>query len=66
MNLKPCPFCGGKAHLHFNDIGKYYVVYCMGCGSEFRQYYGVLDEAAEAWNKRVGDDLAERMVDDGK
>ena len=66
MNLKSCPFCGGKVHLHFNDCSQCYEIYCRGCGSEFRQFYGVKDETVGAWNRRVGDDLAERMVDDGK
>lgn len=53
--LKPCPFCGGYAHLdkaysYFRDT----VVYCEGCDSVFT--LDDLDKREEeiinAWNRR--------------
>lgn len=60
--LKPCPFCGGKAKL----LGfTRFWVQCEPCGAQ-TPLYVFEDAAEEAWNRRVGDDLMERMVDDGK
>lgn len=54
--LKPCPFCGGDAHLdkaysYFRDI----VIYCEGCDVVF-----TLDDCSttakqivDAWNRRA-------------
>lgn len=71
MGLKPCPFCGGEAALKAmgwkcKDGKDRYVVQCTVCLT--RQGYKALPakQAAEAWNRRVGDDLMERMEDDGK
>ena len=61
--LKPCPFCGGKAHIR-NDIYTYYetvCVSCEGCGAQSIRkisngYYGKhcsYKEIAELWNRRV-------------
>ena len=60
--LKSCPFCGGKAEL----LGLTRLwVRCTQCSAE-TNWYVFMDEAEEAWNRRVGDDLMERRVDDGK
>ena len=60
--LKPCPFCGRKAAVVWME---FYWVECKKCKAETR---GVHSRAAalELWNRRVGDDLMERMVDDGR
>ena len=55
MELKPCPFCGGKARLV--SVSERYTVGCtiMRCRGNWltaRDYY-TKDEAAEAWNTRV-------------
>ncbi len=58
IELKPCPFCGGKAkfalgeeyreeHKQANDW-----VECESCGVE-TAYFDTAEEAAEAWNRRV-------------
>lgn len=67
MKLRKCPFCGGKPFVKYNYVAqnkKQWAVQCH-CGARFvfrtRRY-----EAVAAWNRRVGDDLMERMVDDGK
>ena len=61
--LKPCPFCGGKAYL-FADNG--IRVFCAKCGAsskvlcDMRTEVGVAGNATksviEAWNRRVSDD----------
>ena len=61
--LKPCPFCGGKAYL-FADNG--IRVFCAKCGAsnkvlcDMRTEIGVAGNATksviEAWNRRVNDD----------
>ena len=40
--LKPCPFCGGKAFYHtvsifsgHNDVGYYFSIKCEACGIEY-------------------------------
>lgn len=67
VELKPCPFCGGKASLFPNDEprlhrhsrnGKY-AVCCWDCDMLFGydiDYGGQFDteeEAVQAWNMRV-------------
>ena len=48
--LKPCPFCGGKAVRFESNSGFWYR--CNECKAESGFYY-TDEEAAEAWNKRV-------------
>lgn len=59
IKLKPCPFCGGKAEF---AIGEEYReeqggggewIECSSCGAE-TAYFGTPERAAEAWNKRAG------------
>ena len=54
--LKPCPFCGGEAHLdksysHFRDT----VIYCEGCDVVFTldDCNATAEEVAKAWDNRV-------------
>ena len=53
--LKPCPFCGGKAYLDLYILPKYeYVIRCNVCSLEFGLYLGRnKEEAIEAWNRRA-------------
>lgn len=49
--LKPCPFCGGKA---FEEISKRYPtnrVYCGQCKTT-TMYKTTIEEARELWNRR--------------
>ena len=62
--LKPCPFCGGKALLSHDHagIGASYIR-CEKCGLEsirFIRSFEIArdDRAVEYWNRRVNDDLA--------
>ena len=52
MELKPGPFCGGEAQL-FSFTRKW--VRCQDCFTESSAYL-TLEEAIEAWNRRVGED----------
>lgn len=64
VDVKPCPFCGGSFLVVFSVRGGFYVA-CYDCfthGPPKRNR----KEAEERWNRRVGDDLMERMEDDGK
>ena len=59
IELKPCPFCGGKAHIYQNYNG-YYVAQCDKCG------IGTLlcsDEktAKRRWNRRTNNE--QRITD---
>lgn len=55
--LRPCPFCGGEAHV----VGKpHEAVFCVGCGDDtclgfsgLGWLYGTEEEAAAAWNRRA-------------
>ena len=65
--LKPCPFCGGKAHIRNVTENDGYVHYetvcvlCEDCGAQSVRkisdgYYGCYcsyEEIAELWNRRV-------------
>ena len=54
--LKPCPFCGGKACIMKTDYPPW-VIYCTICGASIHGY--VFEEKKdvkvliEAWNMRV-------------
>ena len=65
--LKPCPFCGGKAHIrnvtesdgycHYETV----CVLCEDCGAQsvqkvsdgYYELYCTDEEIAEIWNRRV-------------
>lgn len=53
--VKPCPFCGGYAHLdkaysYFRDI----VIYCEGCDAVFTldDCNATAEDIVNAWNRR--------------
>ena len=63
--LKPCPFCGGKADYVYLERGSKYrsnIVYknnkctvrCMVCEVELPRIYKGTERAATAWNRRAG------------
>lgn len=61
--LKPCPFCGGKAErkesYKITGSGRLIPQYCIKCGYERCGLYVVtcnrdtVEEAVEIWNRRV-------------
>lgn len=58
MELKPCPFCGGKAVIHESIIGRYYIMcsvskICTVIPSTL--VYSNPNDAIEAWNRRADD-----------
>ena len=69
MKLRNCPFCGGEAvfvstsEVQDETPRGYFRCENMCCE---QCHVRSKDEAVEAWNRRFGDDLMERMEDDGK
>ena len=60
IELKPCPFCGGKAEKNtVHDLGVHAGhIHCGKCGARTAAYFIGKDEGAEfvvieAWNKRA-------------
>lgn len=57
--LKPCPFCGGKAVMHRSrHTNNRFVVYCSNkdekCKAEpCTNLFDTQEEAAEVWNRRA-------------
>ncbi len=57
--LKPCPFCGGEAHLHHTVIPPMTsFVSCMECHASTERiasatYHCSDDLAVDAWNRRA-------------
>ena len=52
-NLKPCPFCAGKADLGITGDGLHYV-FCDWCGLQAPGQYRA-DQAIDSWNQRNGE-----------
>ena len=58
--LKPCPFCGGKAEIEtgVSKMGAYARCYCKKCGARTRESKDVshngsfVFDAIRAWNRR--------------
>lgn len=59
--LKPCPFCGGKAELKKREYGDntgFAYVLCKDCGNKTQEFDKSLDlcavdEAIKSWNRRA-------------
>ena len=52
--LKPCPFCGGRAELIDTTDGEFYVE-CRKCGISTRAYVRP-ETSKRRWDRRVNDD----------
>lgn len=50
IELKPCPFCGGRALIAYDHW-----IYCADCNAE-STFYEDLNDAIEAWNRREKND----------
>ena len=68
--LKPCPFCGGMAHIGYNAKRKIYskdeyktgvAIYRGVC--EARMFYVSEELAIKAWNRRASDDTGKTKGD---
>ena len=56
--LKPCPFCGGKAHLM--DMGYPHWIYCENCGAKVHGgVVGNVQASIDAWNRRTSEENKE-------
>ena len=59
LELKPCPFCGGKAYLDkasadlLDECSKNYVVRCWDCRVS-TAWFDDEDKCKDMWNKREG------------
>lgn len=54
--LKPCPFCDGKAELvDYGLTGRLKVVMCLDCGARTRVFERG-ENACDAWNRRARDE----------
>ena len=60
--LKPCPFCGGKGHIHKDpdpDHGDYYCVKCSKCRAKSPEFHAsetcpiFFGQVRDAWNTRA-------------
>lgn len=67
-DLKPCPFCGGKARLSaFGEGVNIWAAVCVGRGCKC--YSPVLNSRAEAiekWNRRASGEAAEKALEELK
>ena len=52
--LKPCPFCGGKAYIGENTVfnGMFYAC-CCDCSASAGDEFNSKEEAIAAWNTRT-------------
>lgn len=56
-NLKPCPFCGGKAELETNEDGSMLHVTCTVCYARSDNHYAKhKNYVIQDWNKRTQTD----------
>jgi len=55
MKLKPCPFCGGEAKVHFEKTGignTIYTAECCTCRIQ-TPFGGSKERVADLWNRRA-------------
>lgn len=50
--IKPCPFCGGKAQVIRLDIDREFYIKCLKCKVEQGHLYKSERSATIAWNRR--------------
>ena len=56
IDLRPCPFCGGKVRLSTADRGASFAVWCGGCGGTDGGEYLSKESAIKHWNHRPLED----------
>ena len=52
LKIQPCPFCGEKAKIYWNNVWGYAVVKCDACGATTGRF-DYDKSAIKAWNRRV-------------
>jgi len=62
--LKPCPFCGGYAHIDNTSSMKQFrdfAIYCEGCDSWFvlDSYKADEEDLIGAWNRRTSNECTD-------
>lgn len=55
IELKPCPFCGGKAVIKYGSEGYCSWIFCEDCYATSAACFPPesVEKAIEAWNRRV-------------
>ena len=53
-DLKPCPFCGGRAELFGTKNSGIFYVKCLECDVDGN--FDTPEEARAAWNRRISND----------
>lgn len=53
MEIKECPFCGGKGETEGGGDFDMYYVRCIDCGAEGAYVRTNKEDAIALWNKRV-------------
>ena len=58
--LKPCPFCGGRAKINSRPTslyceGRAYQVQCTFCGATIPEFWNQ-ESVIKAWNRRESED----------
>lgn len=62
--LKPCPFCGGKAELvAYSNPSYFYSVHCAGCGCHITRFKGISQIPKDRGNKKEERDCAFKNQD---
>lgn len=54
--LKPCPFCGGKAVVIHEPFTNTVHIECISCGATSVRHLDNEKQAIKKWNRRVTDD----------
>ncbi len=66
--LKPCPCCGGKAHITNPPMGDARWIYCDNCGIKVYEWDPIngecrtLPEIIKQWNLRSAEETIEAMA----
>ena len=57
LDLKPCPFCGGRVEMVGHNNGSPFVIICENCSLEFGVEKNYLSyQVIEAWNRRANNE----------
>lgn len=62
--LKPCPFCGGKAHIM--KMGYPHWIYCEDCGAQVHGRTHDEKDSIKVWNRRYKENKNEDQNNDNR